>query len=188
MKRLFFNRALRILLFTNALILLASAMTGPIYALFVEKVGGDLLDASLTGGVFALAAGITTLIAGRFSDRKGLEKIILLAGYFITGVGFLLYMFVDSTLDLLLVQVLLGFAGAIYSPSFDSLYSKHICLCKAGREWSMWEATNYFTAGIGAIGGGFIVTILGFNALFALMALLCFLSVMYICLLPKKII
>jgi len=188
MKRLFFNKTLRILLFTNALILIAAAMLGPIYALFVQKVGGDLLDASITGGVFALAAGITTLVAGRFADRKGMEKVILTAGYFLMGVSFLLYIVVDSTIELLFVQVLLGFAEAIYSPAFDSLYTRHICLCKAGRQWGMWEAMNYLSAGIGAIIGGFAISYLGFNAVFALMALLCFLSVIYISLLPKKII
>lgn len=187
MKRLFFNRALRILLFTNALVLIAAAMLGPIYALFVEKVGGDLLDASLTGGVFALAAGVTTLVAGRYSDKLRMERIIILIGYFLMGVGFLLYIVVNSTFSLLLVQALLGFAGAFYSPSFDALYSRHICICKAGREWGMWEAMNYFTAAIGAVVGGFIVSWFGFNALFALMALLCFVSVIYICFLPRKI-
>jgi len=44
---LFLNRGLRILLVTNAMILLAGAMLGPIYAIFVEKVGGNLLDASI---------------------------------------------------------------------------------------------------------------------------------------------
>ena len=53
-----FNRALRILLSTNGMILLAGAMLGPIYALFVDKIGGDLMDASIAGGIFALVAEI----------------------------------------------------------------------------------------------------------------------------------
>ena len=53
MKRFLFNKALRILLITNGLVLLTGAMLGPIYALFVENISGDLLDASLTGDFFA---------------------------------------------------------------------------------------------------------------------------------------
>lgn len=68
-KLLFFRKGLNILLFTNAMILLACAMLGPIYALFVEEVGGDLLDASFAGGAFAIAAGVTTLISGRYTDK-----------------------------------------------------------------------------------------------------------------------
>ena len=51
------------------MILLAGAMLGPIYALFVEEIGGNLLDASFAGGMFALAAGITTFISGKYSDK-----------------------------------------------------------------------------------------------------------------------
>jgi len=69
MKRFLFNKALRILLITDGLVLIAGAMLGPIYTLFVEKIGGNLLDASLSGGIFAFGAGITTLIAGKFADK-----------------------------------------------------------------------------------------------------------------------
>ena len=91
MKQFLFNKALRILLITNGLVLLASAMLGPIYALFVENIGGDLLDASLTGGLFALAAGITTLVAGRFADKNKRGDLIVVFGYTLMGIGFLLY-------------------------------------------------------------------------------------------------
>ena len=42
MKKLF-NKAIKILLITNGFILIAGAMLGPIYALFVKKIGGDQL-------------------------------------------------------------------------------------------------------------------------------------------------
>ena len=81
MKKLFFNRALRILLVTNGIILFAGAMMGPIYALFVEEIGGDLLDASLTVAIFALAAGITALISGRYADKIKENELIIVLGY-----------------------------------------------------------------------------------------------------------
>ena len=76
MKKQICNKSLRILLITNGIVLIAGAMLGPIYALFVEKIGGSLLDASLTGGFFALAAGITTLLAGKFADKHKDELIV----------------------------------------------------------------------------------------------------------------
>jgi len=185
--RLIFNKALRILLITNGVILLAAAMLGPIYALFVEKIGGDLLDASLTGGVFALAAGIATLIAGRYADKIKESRYIVAGGYFFMGVGFFLYIFVDSIWFLFLVQVIIGFAEATYAPAFDALYSKHLTNYKAGRVWGAWEATNYFTAAAGAGIGGIIVVSFGFNAIFIIMALLCISSCLYILHLPKTI-
>ena len=187
MKQFLFNRALRILLITNGLVLLAAAMLGPIYALFVENIGGSLLDASLTGGFFALAAGITTLIAGKFADKNKRAELIVAAGYTLMGIGFLLYIFVNSIWFLFCIQILIGFAEAVYSPAFDTLYSRHITIKKAGREWGAWESINYFSIAAGSITGGLIVTNLGFNALFGMMAGLCFISAIYIFHLHKRI-
>ena len=76
-KYFLFNKALRILLMTDGLVLLATAMLGPIYALFVEKVGGSLLDASFAGGTFAVAAGITVLISGKITDKVKQKELRL---------------------------------------------------------------------------------------------------------------
>lgn len=185
MKRIF-NRALRILLITNGLVLIAGAMLGPIYALFVEKIGGNLLEASMTGGIFALAAGITTLIAGRYADKIKHKEAIVVIGYFVMGIGFLLYTIINSIWFLFFVQILIGTAEAVYSPVFDALYSKHLTRKKSGREWGAYEALQYFAIAIGAVLGGIIVTTLGFNAIFLTMAALCFISALYIHLLPKR--
>ena len=185
MKKLF-NKYLRLLLLTNGLILISGAMLGPIYALFVDKIGGDLLDASLTGGIFALAAGITSLIAGRYTDKAKNKKIIVSSGYAVMAVGFFLYPFVDSLLFLFLVQVIIGFAEAFYSPAFDALYSNHVTKKKVGREWGAWESMNYFSAAFGAGFGGFVVTYFGFNAIFILMGSLSTVSALVLFLTPKN--
>jgi len=181
------NRALRILLITNAMILVADAMLGPIYALFVEDIGGDLLDASLTGATFALAAGITVLITGRLSDRVGEPEIVVAFGYVLIGLGYVLYLFVDSILFLLAVQVVIGLGQATYSPSFDALYSRHLDGHKEGTEWGMWEAMNYFSIAIGAAAGGLVVRFFGFHTLFLCMGLFCLGSAFYIYRLPRRV-
>lgn len=179
MKR-FLNKALRILLSTNAMILMSAAMLGPIYALFVEKVGGDLMDASIAGSIFALVAGLTTLISGKYSDKIKENKQVIVFGYAIMGVGFLLYLWVTSVVSLFIVQAIIGLGEAIYAPAFDSLYSKHLDRHKSGRQWGAWESINYFTTAIGAIIGGGLVTLFGFQPLFVIMAMLCFGSAIYI--------
>ena len=182
-----FNKAIKILLVTNGLILIAGAMLGPIYALFVEKIGGSLLDASAAFGVFALAAGITTLISARYSDKLKENELILVWGYAIMGLGFFGYTLVNSVWELLVVQVIIGLGEAIYVPAFDAVYSKHLDGKRCGREWGAWEATNYFTTALGAVSGGLLVTNLGFSAMFAIMGSLCFASAIYIFRLPRKV-
>lgn len=187
MKKFIFNKALRILLITNGFILLAGAMLAPIYALFVDSIGGSLLDAGLTGAFFALAAGVTTIIAGKYADRKKRPEFIVATGYTIMGVGFILFMFVNNIWFLFFVQMLIGFAEALYSPAFDALYSHHLSPKKAGREWGAWEATHYFSMAIGAALGGLIASVFGFIGIFFTMAVLCFLSAGYIFHLKKSI-
>lgn len=181
-----FNRAIKSLLLTNALVRLSAAMLGPIYALFVEKVGGSLLDASFAGATLAVVAGLTVLITGRTVDKVTYPAYVLIVGYVLIGAGFLLYTIVGSIWQLLLVQVVIGLGEAVASPAFDALYSKHLDGHIEGKEWGAWEAMNYFTLSVGAIIGGFIATNAGFSTLFMVMAALCLLSIVYILILPKK--
>lgn len=152
----FGNKGLRILVITNSLILLAGAMLGPIQAIFVDKVGGDLMDAGIAGGIFSLVAGLTVLISGSFTDKLKELELVVVIGYIIMAFGFLSYLLVNSTTTLFIVQAVVGFGDAIYNPAFDALYSKHIDQNKSGSQWGLWEATNYFTASTGAIAGGII--------------------------------
>ena len=169
------------------MILIAAAMLGPIYALFVEKVGGDLFDASLASGVFAFVAGVTTLISGKFSDKLKENEIVIAAGYATMGIGFLAYFWVESVGALFAVQAVIGLGEAIYSPAFDAVYSKHLNRARAGLQWGAWEAMNYFTAAIGAVVGGILVSRFGFSVLFLAMAGLCFFGAGYIFHLKRNI-
>ena len=187
LRKVFFNRALRILLITNALILIASYMLGPIYALFVEDIGGNLLDASFAGGAFALSAGTASLLSGQISDKVKRPELVVVFGYILIGVGYTLYIFVNSIWFLLLCQIIIGLGEAVYSPAFDTVYSRHLTENKIGREWGAWESMNYFSAAAGAIVGGLIAVNFGFDTLFIIMAILCIFSALYIYKLPKTV-
>lgn len=186
-KHLQFNKALRVLLFTNALVLIAGSMFGPIYAIFVENVGGDLLDASFAGGVYAIVASVTVFLFGKFSDKVKENEIVVVAGYLIIALGFFVFIFVNSIWSLLLAQAIIGFGEAIYSPPFDALYSKHLNAHHAGTQWGAWESMNYFTIALGAVLGGFIAHYLGFKVLFTIMGLISLVSAAYIYKLPRKV-
>lgn len=182
-----FNKATKILLITNSLILFAGGMIGPIYAFFVKEIGGTLLDASYTFGTFAFVVGIVTLISGRYADKIKENELIIVLGYLILGVGFFGYIFVNSIIFLLVIQIIIGFGEAIYAPAFDAIYSKHLDKKVLGSGWGTWEAMNYFTTAIAALGGGILVTFFDFNIIFIIMSLLCFISAIYILFLPRVV-
>jgi len=187
MKLLSLNKPLKILLFTNALIRISAAMLAPIYALFVKKIGGDLIDASLGGGIYALVAGLMTIISGRFSDKVKENELILVLGYSIMGIGFLLYFWINSIIFLFIVQAIIAIGEALYLPVFDALYTKHIDKNKTGSQWGLRESMNYFVIALGAIIGGGLASFFGFQTMFILMAFLCFVSAFYIYSLKRSV-
>ncbi|MDD3647176.1 MAG: MFS transporter [Candidatus Dojkabacteria bacterium] len=182
-----YNKRVRILLITNSLVMIASAMFGPIYALFVEDIGGDLLDASIVFAAFSLASAIITYSIGDFTDKTKEKELIIVAGYFIIGFGFLSMLLAKSILVLLITQIIIGAGWAIFSPAFDVVFTEHLNNKKAGKDWGAWETLYYFTSAFGALTGGLLVTYLGFHFMFIVMALLCFLSAGYIYFLPRKV-
>ena len=141
MVRQHFNRAIKAMLFADSLILIATAMLAPIYALFVERIGGDLLDAGITFGAFSLAAGIVTLVSGTFTDRVKQAELIIVLGYIVTALGFISYIFVDTMVTLVFAQIVVGIGTAIRYPAFDAVFSSHLDKGEGGREGGAWEST-----------------------------------------------
>jgi MFS family permease len=181
------TKALKVLLITDSLVLVSGAMIIPFYATYVSKIGGDVLEAGFAAGMFAISAGIMTLFAGRVSDRIVRKERLVAASYLAIAVGFFLYVFVDSIVTLVAVQVLIGLAQACYTPAFDALYTKHIGeRKKASSAWSLWESINYFSLAIGALIGAIVLHYANFNVLFIGMSLLCTVSSVYLFTLRKN--
>ena len=57
----------------------------------------------------------------------------------------------------------------------------------AVRQGHRSEAINYFTTAIGAVAGGFLVVSFGFQSIFIMMGLLCFVSAGYIYHLSRRV-
>ena len=74
----------KILLLTNWLVLISAAMIAPIYAIYVEKIWWDLMDASIALWIFALTAGMITLLSWRFTDKIKNKTLIIILWYIVT--------------------------------------------------------------------------------------------------------
>lgn len=181
------NKPLKILLATNGLIMLASAMLGPIYAIFVEEVGGDILTASTAWAIYLLVVGVVIFLLGKFEDKLKEPELMMVWGYAIMAFAYLGYLMVDSPAKLFVIQIIIGLGSAIYTPAFDGIYSTHLNRKKSASQWSAWESMYNVVSGLGAIAGGLIATYLGFPALFVLMFLLCLISALFILFLPRKV-
>jgi MFS family permease len=168
------------------LVVIAASMIVPFYALFVEKIGGDILEIGIGASVFAIAGGITVLLAGRLADKIHRKERMIAGAYLVMALGFVLYIFVDSIWLLLVAQIIIGIAEASYLPAFDVLYGTHAHEGHehVGKRWSLTEANDYFAAALGAGLGAVIIHFTSFTVLFSAMAVLCLLSGLYLFRLP----
>ncbi|MBI4174501.1 MAG: MFS transporter [Candidatus Aenigmarchaeota archaeon] len=164
--------ALKILILSSFFINLAAGLFGPLYAVFVQRIGGDLLTAGSAYAGFSIALGAMIFFLSRWEDRvRHQEKLIVIArGLQVIGISG--YMFIRTPLDLLFVQIALGFSEAIITPAFDSLYSRNLDRGRSASEWGMWESMRAVVIGVAAITGGFVAQQYGFPALFSIMAVI----------------
>lgn len=166
------QKELKILLLSSALFMLAGGLFGPIYAIFVEEIGGDILTAGTAYSVFAIAAGILIFFISRWEDHVKHQEKLVIAGYFLSCLGFLGYLLINQTWHLFLVQIVFGLGEAIGTPAYDGLYSKHLDKGKFVSEWGLWESMAYIITGIAAAIGGVLASIYGFKFIFVIMFLL----------------
>jgi len=75
------NKKIRILLYGSNLWFLGEGMLGPLFAVFAERIGGDVLDISWAWATYLIVAGLMQIWVGKYSDgERGKERIMLL-GY-----------------------------------------------------------------------------------------------------------
>jgi predicted MFS family arabinose efflux permease len=181
------NRSLRILILLNTLFTFVFGIFAPFYAVFVQKIGGDIAFAGLSWGVFAMVSGIMTLLFSRWSLRVKEEELLLATGYAIRCVVFLSYAYMSSMSQLIITQVLWGIAVAIGVPAFDALYSKHTSRESSIAEWGGLEGVSSIATGFAALLGGFIIQTYDFQPIFFVMAGVTFLLALYLWLLPRDV-
>lgn len=157
------------LLVSESMYEFAAGLFGPIYAIFVEKIGGGILAASWAWSVFAIVIGVTLLVMGRIEDRLKKDELVVVIGFALAAAGFLGYVFVSELWHLFLVQAILGFGWAFGTPALDSVYARNLEKGKTDSQWGAWEASMHIVSGISAFIGGIIATLLGFKVLFLLM-------------------
>lgn len=169
--------------------LISLGMLVPIYALFVQEVGGNALSAGLTAAALAFASALSALVSGKMIDKFAASqtKYFLIMGWCLIGVSALLYLIVDNVAVLFAVQIFTGFVKTISAPAFDTLYARHLDDESTGHEYGLWEASFFITAGIGSVLGGLLVTVYGFSGVFVGMAFLAFLAAAYVAFLPKRV-
>ncbi len=165
------NKLLEILLVSSFFGNMAAGFIGPIYAVFVEQVGGNLVTAGIAYAIFAIVSGVLLILLGRWEDHVKHKENLLVWSRVLSIAGFAGYLLVHSPEQLFLVQLVLGISRALGAPAFDSIYSKNIDKKDESFEWGAWEGIYQIALGVSAMVGGVIAESFGFSVLFIVMTL-----------------
>ena len=166
------NKQLKILLYGSNIWYLGEGMFAPIFGLFSQKIGGNILDITGIWATYLIATGIFTVFIGEVSDRNVSKEKLMIAGYALNALFTFCYLFASSQMSLFLVQIGLGIASALATPTWNALYAKYEDEKKAGQIWGLADGQSKVVTGVAVVFGGFITHYFSFNILFITMGII----------------
>jgi MFS family permease len=181
------NKALRTLYLYNGIFMLAGGLFGPLYAVYVQRLGGDILIISLSWSVFLISTTLCTFLISRFGDRVKEREYLLLLGILLRAIVWIVFIFVDSIAVLLILQILLGVGESLGSPAFGALVAEHIDKGRQIEEYSDMQIIFNLSTAIATMLGGAIVAQFGFTYLFITMSVLAMISFFGFFFKPRKL-
>ena len=159
------NHFYRILVAAYSLSTFSEGILMPIYAVFVQKIGGSILDASGAVATFFIVMGLAEIAIFRkkFSHRYRLH--LMVGGWVVWLLGIATYLIIRSVPILFLAQILTALGNAIADPAFDAELAERTDQGIQEYEWGAFEASKDIFQGIAALVGGLVVFAFGFHVL-----------------------
>ena len=163
------NKQIKILLLASSLWYFGEGLFGPLFAIYAEKIGGDLLDITYAWALYLIATGICYGVVGKIFIKSKYKSHAMIFGYGLNALLTFGYIFVHNTKQLFLLQVGLGIAEALSTPIWDSLFASHLDDLNNTFHWSLASGHTHFVSGIAIAIGGLIANYLSFQTLFMIM-------------------
>jgi predicted MFS family arabinose efflux permease len=180
-------KSLQILFISNGVFVFASNLLGPLYAIFAQKFDVNILSVSFSWFLFLISTTFFTYIISKFGDRVKEKEYLIIAGFLVRALAWILYIFTTNIFVFLFIQIILGFGEALGSPAFDAIFAKHLEKGLEIKEYSNWKIISNFTYALATITGGIIVYYINFQFLFLIMVILAIISSIIIFIQPRKL-
>lgn len=161
------NKIARFLLVTESLWSFGAGLFFPLFAIFSEEVGGDLLDAGIAAAIFIFVTSLFEYPIGKLIDRYR-EKWFIVVDYVLEGMVFIGYIFVTNIYELFILQIFLGLANAIGDPAWESMYDRHTPSKGSGGSWAKMHLVTGVFNSFGILIGVVIIKEYGFDVVFAI--------------------
>jgi MFS family permease len=165
------NNSYKFLLAASLLANFGDNLIGPFYAVFVEKIGGSILDMGFTVAVFGICTGALIIGIGKISDKIN-KELMTIFGYGFYALGSLLYLIISRPWQLFALQIIFAIGTACLSAPLTALFAKYIQKGKEGAQWGLEGGGSHIAVGISSFIGTIIINQWGFKILFFIMFLI----------------
>lgn len=180
------NKSLKLLLGINSIFVLAGNLLGPLYAVYIEGLGGSIAMVSGTWSVMLLTTTLVNFILIRYGDRVREHEYFLMAGFLFRAIAWIGFASAHNLTSIILLQIVVGLGEAVGSTGFDAIMAEHLDGGSHIRDYSVWKTISNVLASIAAIVGGFVVTWYGFSPMFYFMGAVAFGCALFTYLLPRR--
>ena len=141
----------------------------PIYAVFLQEIGGGILETSGAIATFLIVQGIATILIHRLPWSQRNRTHLLIYGWLLWVFGIGMYFIISNVATLFLTQVFVALGNAIADPAFDAELDDHTDTKIKSYEWGIFEALKDILNGVAAIVGGIVAAFFGFKVLIMFM-------------------
>jgi MFS family permease len=179
------RKELLVVILANIFSAIGMGIFAPVYSLFSQQIDGGYLEVSTALGIFWLVVALLELPFGHLSDKFGKKKFIVIGGI-IGAVGSLLYIFVNTPIQLYIVEAFSGIAMAMQTPAIESLISEASPKKKRGRMFGLFNSSVNFSYGLASIVSGLAVATLGVSSIFLLSSAFQICSSAVVCKIKKR--
>ncbi|PIR03990.1 MAG: MFS transporter [Candidatus Magasanikbacteria bacterium CG11_big_fil_rev_8_21_14_0_20_39_34] len=173
------NKNIKILLLGANIWFFGEGLLGPLFAVYTQKVGGDVLDISWAWATYLILAGCLYILVGKLTDKHNNKEKVMVIGYALNAIMTFGYLLVSVPWHLFVVQAGLGVAVAMSTPTWNALYAKYSDKEYDGFLWGLAGGMAQICTGLAIIVGGYIVSYGSFKILFITMGTLQTISTIY---------
>lgn len=167
-----FSKINRILLIASGLWFFGEGLFGPLFAVFTEKIGGDILDVTWAWSIYSVSLGLLYFLTGKLINRSKYKEEVMVLGYLLNTLFTFSYILVHNSTQLFIVQIGLAIAESLSTPTWDSIFAKNMDDPGDTQLWGIAGGQSHFFSGIAIAIGGLITYYISFNALFIIMGII----------------
>ncbi len=173
------NRVVKILIYSDLVIVTAFALYGPIFAIFISQqiVGGGVRVAGLAAAVFWVTRAIVQLPISRYLDRHDGERDdfwALVGGSLLVSSVPLLYLFAREPFHVYGIQFLYGLGDSLAVPTYLAVFGRHVDSGHSSGEWGLRSTIIGVGAALAGALGGILADKFGFSAVLLTTSILSF--------------